>query len=96
MRKSELSRLCDDLIEENKKFCSELHTLREELNKYKEILKSTRDCYGYKLMELEQKRLILEHPNVLVDDIEWDLIEDYSEFPNARYKFVYSIKGEKQ
>lgn len=96
MKKSELNRLCDDLIEENKKFCSEIHTLREELNKYKKALKVARDCYGAKLMELEQRRLLLDHPDILVDDIEWDPAEDYIYPENARYKFVYSIKGERQ
>lgn len=85
-----------ELIEENSKFWSELRNLREELDKYKKIVKITRDCYGAKLMELEQKRLLLEHPDILVEDIEWDPVENYAYPENARYKFVYSIKGERQ
>ena len=95
MRKSELIRLNDALIKEHEEFRSELKTLRDKLYKYKNILKTTRDRYGEKLMELEQKRLLLEHPDILVEGIEWEPVEDYDSFTRAKYKFIYSIKGER-
>ena len=89
MRKSELMRKCAYLQ-------TDVERLERRIEEYKSILKSTRDCYGLKLMELEQKRLLLEHPDVIVDDIEWDPVEDYINFHEASYRFVYSIKGERQ
>lgn len=86
MRKSEL-------IRENNRLRIDNDALNRAVEKYKKLLESTRDCYGAKLMELEQKRLLLEHPDIIVDDIEWYTVRDYVE---ARYKFVYSIKGERQ
>ena len=88
MRKSEL-------IKENQNLRIENKLLRDAITGYKQLLRTTRDCYGEKLMELEQQRLLLAHPDILVDDIEWSQTDIIDPKP-ARYKFVYSIKGEKQ
>lgn len=74
----------------------EIETLNKKIYIYKEALEITRDFYGEKLMDLESRRLLLDHPDIVVEGIIWDPVEKHNKPKDARYSFVYGIKGERQ
>lgn len=98
MRKKDIKEF-NEKVDEIWDLRAEIEKLNKKLYIYKQALEITRDFYGKKLMELEGRRLLLDHPDVVVEDIVWDSVEDLKYPENLkyrRYKFIYGIKGESQ
>ena len=96
MKKSELIKENQRLEVNNKLLKQEINELNNKLSKYEKAIESLRSFYGAKLAELEAERISKIHPDLMVEDIEWDP-SDIERFLNTSihsYEFKYGIKGE--